>query len=53
MDAPALLIGHVDIAADVDGQRARAEQAELFGEIWVLPPEGLNVVGDEDLAAAA
>jgi segregation and condensation protein A len=33
--------------------RARAEQAELFGEIWVLPPEGVRVAGDEERAAAA
>jgi segregation and condensation protein A len=33
-------------------RRARVEQAELFGEIWVLPPERLQVVGGEDQAAA-
>jgi segregation and condensation protein A len=33
--------------------RARAEQAELFGEIWVLPPEGWQVAGGEERAAAA
>jgi segregation and condensation protein A len=33
--------------------RARVEQAELFGEIWVLPPEQMQVVGDCGLADAA
>jgi segregation and condensation protein A len=32
--------------------RARVEQAELFGEIWVLPPEALQLAGGEDAAAA-
>jgi segregation and condensation protein A len=33
--------------------RARAEQAELFGEIWILPPEGMQIAGGEERAAAA
>jgi segregation and condensation protein A len=32
--------------------RARVEQAELFGEIWVLPPEAIQVVGGEARDAA-
>jgi segregation and condensation protein A len=33
--------------------RARVEQAELFGEIWVLPPERMQLVGDEGRTEAA
>ena len=33
--------------------RARVEQTELFGEIWLLPPEGMQVVGGEAPADAA
>ena len=32
--------------------RARVEQTDLFGEIWVLPPEMLQLAGGEDAAAA-
>lgn len=33
--------------------RVRAEQAELFGDIWVLPPEAVHAAGDEPRADAA
>jgi segregation and condensation protein A len=33
--------------------RARVEQAELFGEIWVLPPERMQLAVDEGRAEAA
>jgi segregation and condensation protein A len=34
-------------------RRARCEQVDLFGEIWVLPPEGLQIAGGEERADAA
>lgn len=33
-------------------RRARVEQADLFGEIWVLPPEAIQVAGGEARDAA-